>query len=782
MIHANRIVTVGEQESIIDRPIILYRGDREVEIEFTLVGNEFMFSEDGNVIKSVNASHGQLVLNTPSGEHMFSELAECNEGKVVFVVTKEMIDEFVEVGFYSFQIRLYDSAEMKSRVTIPPVMNGFDIRNPIAAEDEVNVVDQGLVDYARVFKDQSNEELPTFDWTGAYNKTEWEHHDVITENKMNKIEDALYSINANVKESDVFMLNALDNVKKDADKYVKEHMAEVEADVEEFERNLNTGVERFKIDTNAAMTAHKNEVSEELESVNTQLAHAASYIGMFKDREVNILEFGCVGDGSTDCTEYIQNAVNHANSSNKIVIIPEGVFLVSKSITIPSNLTIKGLSKTKSIIICYKDIPIFTTNGGDKGYGNINISNLHFAPRSTNKTRYTLELYNTFNTCISDCFISGQVMNGCDDVEGIAFLKDSSYTGEHFVNSVRRCQLSSASVIIESTDSYIQDCEIWGNDRPYCIYLKKPSQFVINNQLVPSPINGGILIEDSLNNYDVEIIRIEGNYFDGSYSNINTGKGIIAKNLRLSNIIGNDFWKIKESGLHLENCHSLNINSNIFTDCNINNNFHDDIYAYKCVSCNFIGNTHKQSIDNTNKGSAYNFKSTPTLGFNNISNAMVYFYTLYNDSIFTDRDKTSNCIGLKQRVRKCKAVLTDNFTTKQNAEIVLPFNEQIYADDLCYLHNNSIYIQDSGLYSIEFCISTGSDSSSYNRLAIFKYINQQRCEKILDDVVNGYKAVNGSFIEYFNVNDNISLKYYTPNQINISNGINDTYIKVTKIG
>lgn len=280
MIHTNRIVTVGEQECIIDRPIVLYRGDREVEIEFTLVGNEFMFSEEGNVIKSVNASHGQLVLNTPSGEHMFSELAECHEGKVVFVVTKEMIDEFIEMGFYSFQIRLYDSAEMKSRVTIPPVMNGFDIRNPIAAEDETNVVDQGIVDYARIFKDQSNEELPTFDWTGAYNKTEWVHHDVITENKLNKIEDAIYSINANIKESDVVMLNALDNVKKDADKYVKEHMAEVEQDVEDFERNLNTGVEKFKVDTNAAMTAHKNEVSEvvdELSRKNMRVINVEMY-------------------------------------------------------------------------------------------------------------------------------------------------------------------------------------------------------------------------------------------------------------------------------------------------------------------------------------------------------------------------------------------------------------------------------------------------------------------------------------------------------------------------
>ena len=305
MIHANRIVTVGEQESIIDRPIVLYRGDREVEIEFTLVGNEFTFSEEGNVIKSVNASHGQLVLNTPSGEHMFSELAECHEGKVVFVVTKEMIDEFIEMGFYSFQIRLYDSAEMKSRVTFPPVMNGFDIRNPIAAEDETNVVDQGIVDYARIFKDQSNEELSTFDWTGAYNKTEWVHHDVITENKLNKIEDALYSINANVKESDVVMLNTLDQVKKDADKYVKEHMAEVEADVDEFERNLNTDVQKFKVDTNAAMTAHKNEVSEELESVSSQLEHNANQITIIENSHYNIKNYGILGDGS-DETDKIQ--------------------------------------------------------------------------------------------------------------------------------------------------------------------------------------------------------------------------------------------------------------------------------------------------------------------------------------------------------------------------------------------------------------------------------------------------------------------------------------------
>lgn len=67
MIHTIRTVAVGDQESKIDSPIILYRGDREVEVEFTINGSKFTFTNGGNVIKSTNATHGQLVINTPTG-------------------------------------------------------------------------------------------------------------------------------------------------------------------------------------------------------------------------------------------------------------------------------------------------------------------------------------------------------------------------------------------------------------------------------------------------------------------------------------------------------------------------------------------------------------------------------------------------------------------------------------------------------------------------------------------------------------------------------------------
>ena len=321
MIHTIRTVAVGDQESKIDSPIILYRGDREVEVEFTINGSKFTFTNGGNVIKSTNATHGQLVINTPTGENMFSEVTECHDGKVVFVITKEMIDELIEVGFYSFQIRLFDESQV-SRVTIPPVLKGIDIRNPIAAEDETNVVDIGLVDYAVVVKDEF-EDLSTFLPDGNYNKTEWESKDVISGAKLNKIEDALYNINHNMEAADLSLLNRVENINKTVHGEIDKLGDELDSEVEEFERELNNNVERFKIDTNAAMTAHKNEVSEELESVNSQLAHIT----------IQVYSNG-VGD-----SDNINNAIlSLTNNGGGTLLLPSKEYIIDKEIIYKSNV------------------------------------------------------------------------------------------------------------------------------------------------------------------------------------------------------------------------------------------------------------------------------------------------------------------------------------------------------------------------------------------------------------------------------------------------------------
>ena len=138
VIFTDRTVKVKRGISSISQPIILYRGDKEVEIRFTLKEEApFMFNKgtSSNIIEVSEAAYGQLVIKTPNDlPAIFSEVTPTSEGKIVFKITGEMIDEIDEVGNYSFQIRLFDENK-NSRVTLPEVDNGIEIREAIASED-----------------------------------------------------------------------------------------------------------------------------------------------------------------------------------------------------------------------------------------------------------------------------------------------------------------------------------------------------------------------------------------------------------------------------------------------------------------------------------------------------------------------------------------------------------------------------------------------------------------------------------------------------------------------
>ena len=143
MIFTDRTVTVKRGISSINEPVVLYRGDKEVEIRFTLKEKApFIFNKEtgSNIIEVSEAAYGQLVIKTPNDlPAIFSEVAPTSEGKIVFKITGEMIDEITEVGNYSFQIRLFNES-MNSRVTLPEVNGGIEIREPIASEDTASTV------------------------------------------------------------------------------------------------------------------------------------------------------------------------------------------------------------------------------------------------------------------------------------------------------------------------------------------------------------------------------------------------------------------------------------------------------------------------------------------------------------------------------------------------------------------------------------------------------------------------------------------------------------------
>ena len=133
MIYVDRRITVQQGISQIDEPVILYRGDFEVSIRFTIVYQNVKFRSEFNMIDYDNTPNAQLILIAPNGDAIFSEVLHCEEGVAVFTIPRDLLDELQEVGKYSFQIRLYDY-DLTSRITIPQVKNGIVVREPIATE------------------------------------------------------------------------------------------------------------------------------------------------------------------------------------------------------------------------------------------------------------------------------------------------------------------------------------------------------------------------------------------------------------------------------------------------------------------------------------------------------------------------------------------------------------------------------------------------------------------------------------------------------------------------
>jgi hypothetical protein len=75
-------------------------------------------------------------------------------------------------------------------------------------------------------------------------------------------------------------------------------------------------------------------------------------INTYVSNGVNVEDYGAVGDGVTDCTTAITNAVAAAiaSPSTRIVNFPSGTFVISSAIALSSNITFIGTGRATTII------------------------------------------------------------------------------------------------------------------------------------------------------------------------------------------------------------------------------------------------------------------------------------------------------------------------------------------------------------------------------------------------------------------------------------------------
>ena len=203
MIYANVNLTIKENESVCDSTIVLYRGDKNVQIRFNLKDNRFTVIEN---------TYAQMIIKRPSATSLFSEVSKIENNTVILTISEEMIDELKEIGTYQFQIRLYDD-NLVARATLPPCNNCLIIERPIAIEEE-SIVNYSRINDAVIMAAEYSEE-DIFDDNNDYIKTEWVDGDIISDVRMNKIENALYSINEKASVAPEEVQTEIDNIKID---------------------------------------------------------------------------------------------------------------------------------------------------------------------------------------------------------------------------------------------------------------------------------------------------------------------------------------------------------------------------------------------------------------------------------------------------------------------------------------------------------------------------------------------------------------------------------------
>ena len=134
-IYTERIIRVNNNKASMDKDIYIYRGNRNIEIQFTIVDHQFKF-KDTNMIEKLTPSHAYVTLLTPQMKQIGTGKAEVIDGVIKLVVSSAMIDEKTECGEYSIVIDLYDEVG-DSVLTIPPVENQLHVLDRMTEIDDI---------------------------------------------------------------------------------------------------------------------------------------------------------------------------------------------------------------------------------------------------------------------------------------------------------------------------------------------------------------------------------------------------------------------------------------------------------------------------------------------------------------------------------------------------------------------------------------------------------------------------------------------------------------------
>lgn len=195
-------ITVNGSTATLDEPLYFYQFDRNIDILFTIKNFKFDFftgtQQEVNMINAMNASYATIRVLKPdtvpevNRRFVSDTKLPLENGKVIFTVTPEFIDEIEEIGVYKLQISLYDSQDGK--ITIPPI--NFEVLEPIFPDDYTEEFTAGQIDISRIGMSRiaSDSGVSALGIMNGDSTNEWAYGQIIDAHRMNWINDSIYEL------------------------------------------------------------------------------------------------------------------------------------------------------------------------------------------------------------------------------------------------------------------------------------------------------------------------------------------------------------------------------------------------------------------------------------------------------------------------------------------------------------------------------------------------------------------------------------------------------------
>lgn len=310
--------------------------------------------------------------------------------------------------------------------------------------------------------------------------------------------------------------------------------------------------------------------------------------------------FGAKGDNSANDSAAFQMAINLCNSSNcKVLKLKEATYLID-DITIPSNISIIGADKYKSILKSYANplnTPILKSD--DAQGNNIVLRNLTIESAGE-RTEYTVKILNKVGVIIDNCYFVRHVVGSTpNDFHGI-FIGRKEGTETTYITKFTNNRVNQCCVTIEGTDGYIDHNEIWGIGCKSALHLIKSGNHMIsNNQIVGGSVYGAIYCTDW-----ATALKIFGNYFDGSstiVANVPYALNIDC-NFTYSLVSNNNFWHIYGTAIRVKVSIGSIFNGNVFENNDTADTGVSDIVLESTQSGGISNNSFvRAAVTRTNK-------------------------------------------------------------------------------------------------------------------------------------------------------------------------------------